>query len=366
MQTYDIKTFLAITAVLTAGGLLFVASLTFPNISLPGIAMTPKPTEQAPAVIATSTADLDETTIMAWLYPGKTSCTASSEYKDGRKIDVLKPEYYTVNANGKLVLLTEKARGCAGYSVANAADVRAFSKEQYVTVSSALDGMVALTATAASRKQAITTLTSFVKDTGFTGVEIDFEDFGSWDASAYAGYKTFLKELGTALRLAGKKLMVDLPPIGSDLEQGYYLLTYEDIAALPVDYLVIMAYDYQFDYGSGSPLAPNEWVRAIIAHAKDAVADSSRIVIGIPAYAYSGTTGSYSIARKTQADLKLVKGFLTAPVDADSYERIWNVGKTSYVYVDQTGLDAKRALIEAEGISKISVWALGGNPWFSR
>lgn len=30
---------------------------------------------------------------MAWLYPGEPGCNAQNEYRDGRKIDVLKPEF---------------------------------------------------------------------------------------------------------------------------------------------------------------------------------------------------------------------------------------------------------------------------------
>jgi len=370
MHAYDLKMGVAFLTVFLAGWLL-VAFAQFPRALSPAVPIMSGEPAEGFATVATSTdhvssgAAKPETTVMAWIYPGKTSCSVSAEYTDGRKIDVLKPEYYTVTTTGRLLLLTEKARGCQGYSAANVANIRANSTEQYVTVSGLLDGIRALTGTASLRKQAVTTLVNFTNDTGFTGVEIDFEDYGSWDAKTYANYKTFLKELGNALHATGKKLMVDLPPIGSELEQSYYVLTYEDMNALPIDYLVIMAYDYQFDYGVGSPIAPNEWVRAIILHAKQTIPDTNRIVIGIPAYAYSGATGSYSIIRKTTNDFKSLKGFLTARVDEESHERIFTIGRTSYVYVDSAGLDAKRALVEAEGITNISIWSLGGNAWFS-
>jgi len=319
------------------------------------------PSEPPPKSPATS-----ELTVMAWLYPGSSACSAKQEYQDGRAIDVLKPEYFTVGEDGRLVLLTEAARGCNGYSAKNVADIRAHSSEQFVTVSGLVDGVRALATSKELRAEAVTTLVSFVVDANFTGVEIDFEDYGNWDESLYQGYLSFLTELGDALHARGKQLMVDVPPISNANEAGYYILTYEDIAATPVDYIVIMAYDYQFDHGAGSALAPDAWVRAIIARAKAAITDRSRIVIGIPSYGYSGATGAFAVRRHSYAELSKVSGFDAAKRDPSSHERMFEAGGKSYVYVDSEALDAKLALIRAEGIETVSVWSLGGNQWFSR
>lgn len=342
------------------------------------------PSEEAPAPQATTTPMATTTTsgsqgqpppkapassgltVMAWLYPGSAACSAKQEYQDGRVIDVLKPEYFTVGEDGRVVLLTEAARGCNGYSAKNAADVRAHSSEQFVTVSGLVDGIRALATSEERRAEATQTLVSFVVDANFTGVEIDFEDYGNWDESLYQGYLSFLTELGDALHARGKKLMVDVPPISNATEAGYYVLTYEDVAATPADYIVIMAYDYQFDHGAGSALAPDAWVRAIIARAKAAISDRSRIVIGIPSYGYSGATGAFAVRRHSYADLAKVPGFDAATRDPSSHERMFEAGGKSYVYVDAEALDAKLALIRAEGITAISVWSLGGNQWFSR
>lgn len=340
-----------------------------PNTSGPTIIspQEPAPQEsQEPGAPPEAPALSSGTTVMAWVFPSKKICSMEEEYADGRSIDVLKPEYFTVGEAGALILLTEESRGCQGYSKANAASIRAHSSQQYVTVSSAVDGMRSLVSSEENRARAVETLASFAVAESFTGVEIDFEDYGNWDAATYAQYQAFLTELGDALHAKGKKLMVDLPPIGSAKEQGYYLLRYEDMAALPIDYLVVMAYDYQFDHGAGTPLAPNEWVRSIVEHAIATIRDKDRIVIGIPAYSYKGATGGFALTRGTHEDLAGLPGFSSAPRDPESYERIWSSGGVSYVYVDTPALDAKRALIESYGIRHISVWALGGNQWFSR
>src|ERR1043166_8589963 len=42
----------------------------------------------------------------AWIYPGPPACYAASEYKDGRGIDTLKPQYYSLSPSGILIQLT--------------------------------------------------------------------------------------------------------------------------------------------------------------------------------------------------------------------------------------------------------------------
>jgi spore germination protein YaaH len=301
--------------------------------------------------------------VMAWLFPSKVICSSQAEYSDGRKIDFLKPEYFTVTDAGTLKLLTATSTGCNGYSAANAASVRAHSAYQFATVSAGLNGTQALTADPDARSAAIKTLTDFAVANSFTGIEIDFEDFGSWDADTYQNYLSFLNELGTSLHAKGKKLMVDVPPIGTPLEQSYYPLTYQDIAATPADFIVVMAYDSQYDQGSGTPIAPNAWVGSIITWAKKYI-PLNKLVIGIPNYAYQGPTGSYSITRTVYNDIKSLPGFSAAKRDPSSSERTFTYKGNSYYYVDSVSLDGKRALIESYGIRYVSVWALGGNPWF--
>ena len=45
---------------------------------------------------------------MAWVYPGAPSCAASNEYSDGRILDVLKPEYFSIMRAGNSYFLPRK------------------------------------------------------------------------------------------------------------------------------------------------------------------------------------------------------------------------------------------------------------------
>ncbi|WP_131781014.1 glycosyl hydrolase family 18 protein [Legionella gresilensis] len=315
-------------------------------------------------IMLVQNAQADNVSIQGWIYPGNPACNAKNEYTDGRVIQVLKPEYFTVTGVGVLKRLNVADAGCNAYSKKNVKSIKAHSQQQFVTISANASSMVALTSSAKKRANAINKLINFIKTTNFTGVELDFEEFGSWTDKNYRDYKLFIMELGNALWLINSQLMIDGPPISNSTEQSYYKWRYEDFNDLPVNYIVVMAYDYQYDYGVGTPIAPNTWVIDIINYVKDKVEDINKIVIGIPAYGYHGITGSYKIKLDTFEQSKSYPGFSLAVQDPSSFEYFWQHENTTYFIQTSDSLNRKKALIEAAGIKHISVWHLGGNQWF--
>lgn len=304
--------------------------------------------------------------IEAWIYPGDPACNAAAEYADGRHIDVLKPQYYKVTDTGDLAQMTVASDGCNGYSAANAADVKAHSVRQLVTVSANGPQIGAVAGDATKSATAVSTLVGFVEQVGFTGVDIDFEGISSTD---YPAFLSFLKALGDALHAKGLLLEVDGTAYASDADLTKDALRYEDLVPLPVDGMVVMAYDYMTDYrpnGAGDPIAPNAWVGAVMDYTLAKVKDPRRIVIGMPSYGYSGATGSFTVARAPSSQFVALPGASAAKPFPDAFEMTWAAQGTSYVYVDSPGLDAKRAFITGKGAQAISVWHLGGNAWFSK
>jgi len=302
--------------------------------------------------------------MQAWLFPGAPACNSSNEYTDGRKIDVLKPQYYDLHDNGVLELLTVQNAGCNGYSPANAASIKKYSREQYITISSAYNGMKALCSNATKLQQFTEETRNFLMQIDFTGLDLDWEEFGSWTAQDYTNFKNCINVIGNDLHAHGKKVMFDGPAIGSVREQSYYQLKYEDLNDLPLDYIAVMAYDSQDDQGAGTAVAPNAWVTDIIKWTKSKVTDLNRIVIGLPSYGYHGKTGGYSVTEDTLEQSEGFTGFATATRDPYSFEMHWDRAGISYFYQDTQGLNSKRTLIENEGILHTSVWVLGSNPWF--
>jgi Predicted glycosyl hydrolase len=302
--------------------------------------------------------------VMAWIYPGPPACNAANEYKDGRVIDTLKPQYYTLSASGTLIQLTTETDGCNAYSQGNALEIKKYSIHQYVTVSGNIPGMDALVTSQAKMDQAVTTLKTFLDTVKFSGVEIDFEGFPQWTPQQYQGYKNFLMQLGNTLHQNGYKLMIDGPAVIAN-DSSQYQWRYEDFNTLPVDYIVVMEYDWQYDFGIGTPVAPLAQEKDVTREIIGKITDINKIVIGIPSYGYHGRIGGDSITIDTNAQSQTYPGYTTAKRDNASAEMMFTNAGIFYDYADSQTLNIKRSLIENLGIKNISVWHLGGNQWFS-
>jgi spore germination protein YaaH len=311
-----------------------------------------------------SASQINEMRTMAWIYPGNPACGASTEIADGRKIHTLKAEFFTISG-GFLTLLDSTNTRCNGYSPATISRLKQYSTEQYATVSSAsVNDMETFFTTALNASSTeIKTLVDFTVNNGITGIELDFEDFSSWSPIAYTNYKLFVKRLGDALHAQGKKLMLDAPAISKASEESWFLWRYSDFVSLPVDHMVIMAYDYQYDYGAGSPVAPLDWIRNVVNWTSTQY-PKEKLTIGLPSYGYQGTIGSYRMTILTHEQIRKKTGYTTAVRDVRSGEMTWRSGTTVYFYQDAQSLRQKRDLVASLGITSVSVWHLGGNQWF--
>lgn len=308
--------------------------------------------------------------VEGWMFPTN-PYSPVTDYTDGRVLNTIKPEYFTVATGGVVTQLNAPADGTYAYSSSNLLSVKGNSLRQVITVSSAYTNFHALMGSPTNQAAAITTLVNFCVTNGVDGIELDWEGYGSWTAGDYSTFKTFLSSLATSLHANNKVLMVDVPPISdgsvySYLVQTLYQLKYEEIAPL-VDYICVLAYDFEFDFGAGFPVQPTDWLQSIIKWAIAKVGWSSlgQIVIGMPAYGYHGTTGGFAITIDAYNDSAGLTGFATATRDSTSQEMTWTNAGSSFFFSDQTTLNFKRKTIEDMGILNVAVWYLGGNKWFT-
>ncbi|MFD9789483.1 glycosyl hydrolase family 18 protein [Streptomyces sp. NPDC059070] len=280
-----------------------------------------------------------------------------------------------MDPHGALTLLDTGTHPCNGYSEANAADVKAHSAAQYTTVSAMDHATVSSLVNDPDRRtDAAAKLTEFAQRIGFTGVDIDFEDFWAWTAEDEQGYEAFLAELARGLHRAGLKLQVDAPAQTRDSDSVF---DYRGVMKTGVDQLVVMDYGRQFNTPQGQPcwpISPHDWVRDTVAYAQSRVPDKDRLVIGLASYGFSSPDPCAPAKIKeslTAAAVREAPGHTDGPAeiaeqrDADSGEIRWTSDGTLYDYTDQQGMDTKLALLQKLGVSHVSVWVLGRNPWFS-
>jgi len=310
-----------------------------------------------------------------WVFPDNTIDPTSDITSN--QFYAIKPIWYQVESNGTITLRNNSSFGSNFfYTTNNAALVKAHSTEQYVNVScGAAASMDALCSSSGNRSTAVTALVSFCSTNGFTGVELDFEDFASWSSGQYTNFKTFVNQLGIALHAAGYKLMIDVPSIWNSAtvssafewtarnSTGYYQLKYEDFAALPVDYIVPMAYDYQFDLGAGYPNSPLQYAADVASWAWLKMGGKDRVIIGLPSAGYSGTTGGFSPTGHTFAVLSAATGYGKYTRDALSGELIWDNAGTSYAACDDIAMDIKTRFVEKYGCERFSLWHAGNNKY---
>jgi spore germination protein YaaH len=314
--------------------------------------------------------------LQAWMYPGTPgtdpACLAQSEYSDGRLVSgVLKPEFFTISGTNGAVQV--ESGQCNEDTPAFVADVKAHSAQQFATVSGMTTADVAaLVNSSSKRSAAVSKLVNQINAVGFTGIDVDFEDYWSWNAGTLTNYKKFLKQLATALHASGRKLQVDAPAMVEDA--GWYDLA--GVAATGVDEIEIMAYDEEYDSTAGGTclaITPYAWLTSVTRYAQSKVPNAAQLVIGLPSYGYTAPAAcdtSKITGNVANVTMRTMPGYSSDPAtiaarrDSGSGEIRWVSGGTLYDYVDSVAMDGKLAVLKGLGVTKVSVWCLGGNPWF--
>jgi spore germination protein YaaH len=315
--------------------------------------------------------------IQGWIFPASSTYDATSTVTAVGNFFMLKPQYFmvTTGAAGTLTLMTSGSYAANGYSIANADFIKSHSQNQFVTIScnSATD-MDAICGSPTNTTAVITQLVTFLQTNGFTGIELDWENFttGSCTTTQYSNFLLFVASMSTALHSNGFQLMIDGPSINNNAgvpvtdsgsNQASYRFKYEDVAPY-CDYVVMQIYDDQYEYGAGTPIAPNTFITNCCNWLLNKVGNT-KAVAGMPAYGYYGATGGFTFHEDNYNTFQTYPGVGTATVDPTSSELIWTNGGNSYDYMNTAAMNAKRTLIESLGILNTSVWYIGGNQWFT-
>ncbi len=302
--------------------------------------------------------------IAAWTYPGtagQATCRAPFELASLPKgsPSVVKAAFLAVDDDGVIDVVSASRQPCNGYSEKNLTRLSVGGRRVVVTVTGQGRAVDALLATSARRAAAIGAVSRFVATTGVSGVELDFEPT-EWTPTAWATYMTFVASLARLLH--GKSLEVDMNAWTSTPPDAERYLD----PVLAGAKVVVMAFDHQY-LDACSPIAPLRWLRQVVTYVGTQV-PLADVTVGLPSYGYRATSCTSPTAVRDNipyVTMAQQPGFSAARRDPSSGELRWRIGRTQYDCVDATALRLKLRTVEASGVHSVSVWSLGGNPWFT-
>jgi spore germination protein YaaH len=316
-----------------------------------------------------------------WILSDATATVAAH----GRTLHEVSPFWYQVTGTGTLAL-AQNVTAAATEPLVAAIRAKGATVVPSITDEMAKGAMAALLADPTRRHQHVADIAAVVARHAWDGIDLDYEKFAfsdspaTWEATR-PNWVAFITELATVLHSKGKLLSVSVPPIydgGRTGTSGAWVYDYAAMGEV-VDRIRVMAYDYSTS--EPGPIGPLGWTRNAVRAAKKAVADDTRIVLGVPLYGRNwvvGTTGTCPADASGKVDVKLrdvdalaAKRSATPVYDAEVGEstfeyslKVSAAGKTCTQervvhYVDAAGARARVDLARQERIGGVAFWALG-------
>lgn len=210
-------------------------------------------------------------------------------------------------------------------------------------------------------EQHITAIAATVRQQGFAGVDIDYENLTAADRDVFTD---FVSRLGGRLHAMHKTITVDV--FAKDDDAGYDQRNQaQDYPALgrAADELRVMAYDWHWQTSAAGPIAPLDWVRRVLVYAVSKV-PPRKIVLGIPTYGYGwvgddGQLVSWMQAYSLSTRLKVpVHWDMTAQSPWLTYVDAHGVSHAVW-FENSYSIKAKLDLARSFGVGGVYLWLVG-------
>ncbi len=215
--------------------------------------------------------------------------------------------------------------------------------------------LVRLTGSAAGRTRAVTQLVAAVRQYGFAGVTLDFENF---PPSADPGLLAFARELHDALKPAGAILTQTIATDEIEAERAARYASFSD-------YVFLMLYDEHYNTSGAGPVASQAWFEA---HARDYLRyiPARKSIVALGAYGYDWNDAESKVttvkfqdviefarnnAATMQWDARSLNPYITW-TDPDSTDHVvW--------YLDGASAFNQARAAMRMGVAGLGVWRLG-------
>jgi len=253
-----------------------------------------------------------------------------------------------------------------GVSLANSKNINAYAAIHNVENGSFSPNLArTILSSAELRATTIQNLLTLVKNNGYTGVNMDFENMYATDRDLYS---QFIRELVNAFHAQGLKVMVSAPAKTADNPTSAWVGTF-DYAALGqvVDKIQLMTYDQHGSWSNVTgPVAGYNWVDKVLAYAVSQI-PANKVVMGLPAYGYdwNTTTGSGHKAVSWKSIPNLINSTGAIPQwDEASQSPYFNyvaADGTKHVvwYENAKSIEVKTRLVEKYQLGGVSMWRMG-------
>jgi spore germination protein YaaH len=285
----------------------------------------------------------------------------------GEVLTEVVPVWYTPTDTGAVVP-SSSAQEAGSTQGPTATEARAQGVRILPAISNFRDGrwdgeLISAIVNDPGRRQAhVAAIRQLVVDSGWDGIDLDYESLRAADRGPYAD---FVRELGQHLRAAGKQLTVAVPakttePGTDGFQQAH------DYRALgeAADAVVVMAYDHSWSTSAAGPIAPAPWVEEVMRFTVSQI-PPEKVRLGVAAHGYDwlGRQGTdlmwadaVALAEQHRATVQWDEGTHSpwfSYRDAAGRERtVW--------FENARSLAAKVEIAERSGVRAVRLWKLGG------
>lgn len=148
----------------------------------------------------------------------------------------------------------------------------------------------ALLAEPGLRRATVENIARLVRDGGYAGVNIDFENVPVSDRN---NYTAFVRELAAELGRDGHQVTLSVPAKTWDDKSNAWsgAFDYRALGQL-ADAIMIMAYDEHWSGGAAGPVASLGWVEQVVRYAAGEI-PPEKIRLGLAGYGYDWPAGGY-------------------------------------------------------------------------
>jgi spore germination protein len=213
----------------------------------------------------------------------------------------------------------------------------------------------------ARRTQHIQDILALIDANGYDGIDIDYESLNPADRDPFS---LFIEELAAALHAEGKWLSIAVHAKTDDAG-AWSGAAAQDWARLgaAVDAFKIMTYDFHNGASEAGPIAPLDWVDAVLSYAATVV-PPEKTWMGIPVYGYNWT-GSAAQSLNWRKAMQLAEQQGAQPQRDPASGELWfsfSDGQHTVWFNDGETMAGRLALLAEKHptVAGIAIWPLGG------